>query len=114
VSYQSDTVLKHVQREASQGGYEAASERFYEAAAQYLGCQHDEIALIENATRASDIAFYAVAFLPTDHILSATPPPSGRTHRRLGQMGLCPAFTPTGTQTPRRAASSGLPPVGRS
>jgi hypothetical protein len=38
-------VLKHVQRKASQGGYEAASERFYEAAAQHLGCQHDEIAL---------------------------------------------------------------------
>ena len=51
-------VVGHVQREALLGGYEAAEqahvavEHVYDAAATLLGCQRDEIAFVENATRA--------------------------------------------------------------
>src|SRR5262245_16784163 len=70
-------VVGHVQREALLGGYEAAEqahvavEHGYDAAAMLLGCQRDEIALEEHATRAWDMAFYAVPLGPGDRILTA-------------------------------------------
>jgi selenocysteine lyase/cysteine desulfurase len=70
-------VKDHLDAEALNGGYEAANaaydrvERTYAAAAQMLNCAPDEIALVENATRAWDMAFYAFRFTAGDRILTA-------------------------------------------
>jgi selenocysteine lyase/cysteine desulfurase len=62
-----DTVVEHLELEARVGGYAAAdevaarSEAVYDSVAKLLGAHRDEIALVENATRAWDMAFYALA-----------------------------------------------------
>jgi selenocysteine lyase/cysteine desulfurase len=72
-----DAVIEHLRLEARIGGYEAAAvsrdavERVYHAAAELLHCAPDEIAIVENATRAWDMAFYAVPLGPGDRILTA-------------------------------------------
>jgi len=72
-----DEVVGFLNLEALTGGYEAAEQReaqiarVYESIAALLGCGADEIAVVENATRAWDMAFYAVPFQPGDRILTA-------------------------------------------
>ncbi|HZU04255.1 MAG TPA: aminotransferase class V-fold PLP-dependent enzyme [Ktedonobacteraceae bacterium] len=72
-----DATIGHLQLEAQIGGYEAveqahdAIEHVYDAAATLIHCSRDEIAIIENATRAWDMAFYSIPFKPGDRILTA-------------------------------------------
>lgn len=72
-----DTVIGHLRREAEIGGYEAADEagkelaQLHAKAARLIGGAADEIALVENATRAWDMAFYGMKWRAGDRILTA-------------------------------------------
>lgn len=72
-----DAVVAHLHLEADIGGYEAAAQRdaaiegVYDAAARLLNCERDEIAIIENATRAWDMAFYSLKLGAGDRILTS-------------------------------------------
>jgi cysteine desulfurase / selenocysteine lyase len=71
-----NAVIEHLQLEASIGGYEAAErqqariEDTYDAIAELISCSRSEIAIIENATRAWDMAFYGMNFKSGDRILT--------------------------------------------
>jgi len=72
-----DAVTTHLHAEALGGGYEAAEaanaavERSYDAIAGMLNCHRDEIAVVENATVAWDMAFYGLPLKPGDVVLTA-------------------------------------------
>ena len=70
------TVMEHLERERAIGGYEAAAHMagelagFYTSFAELLGCGRDEVAYVENATRAWDMAFYALPLGEGDRVLT--------------------------------------------
>jgi selenocysteine lyase/cysteine desulfurase len=74
-----DTVIEHLELEARVGGYMAAdvvAERsavVYESVAALVGASVDEIALVENATRAWDMVAYSLgaSFGPGDRVLTS-------------------------------------------
>jgi cysteine desulfurase/selenocysteine lyase len=72
-----DSVVSFLRREAEIGGYEAKAEAggeleaVYDSVARLVGADRSEIAMIENATRAWDMAFYGIKFRPGDRILTA-------------------------------------------
>jgi len=73
-----EAVIDHLQLESHLGGYRAKDERdrkiedVYNAVARLLNCDRDEVALLENATRAWDAVFYALRFDPGDRVLIDT------------------------------------------
>lgn len=72
-----DTAIAHLEREALIGGYEAEDEAadriadVYQSAARLINATPPEIAVVENATRAWDMAFYSIPFRPGDRILTS-------------------------------------------
>ncbi len=69
--------ISHLQLEAAIGGYEAANQEsarvaaVYDSVARLINAKSQEIAVVENATVAWDMAFYALKFEPGDRILTA-------------------------------------------
>jgi cysteine desulfurase/selenocysteine lyase len=69
-------VLDHLALEQTIGGYAAEDEAcpvledFYDAFAALLNCDRSEIAYVENATRAWDMAFYSLPLKEGDRILT--------------------------------------------
>ncbi|MEX0759379.1 MAG: aminotransferase class V-fold PLP-dependent enzyme, partial [Tistlia sp.] len=72
-----ETQIAHLRREAAIGGYEAKDEAaarleaVYGSIAGLIGARAEEIALVENATVAWNLAFHAFRFGPGDRILTA-------------------------------------------
>jgi len=72
-----EALTTHLRLESEIGGYEAsdaaeaAQERTYDAIAQMLNCHRDEVAVVENATVAWDMAFYGLPMAPGDVVLTA-------------------------------------------
>jgi cysteine desulfurase/selenocysteine lyase len=73
-----DAMKAHIDLEVRIGGYEAAREADdavqagYSAIARLLNCRPTEVAIVENATRGWDMAFYAFDFKAGDRILTCS------------------------------------------
>ena len=71
------TVVGHLEREATIGGYEAAAEAHerleavYVSLATLLGAEPDQLAVVENATRAWDMAVYGYPFQQGHRVLTS-------------------------------------------
>jgi cysteine desulfurase / selenocysteine lyase len=69
-------VIAHLEREREIGGYEAKAEaaeefeNFYPTLAKLIGAKPAEIAFVENATRAWDMAFYSLPIGEGDEIIT--------------------------------------------
>jgi cysteine desulfurase/selenocysteine lyase len=72
----SSALHEYLNREEKIGGYETEAlysgslNSIYSSAAKLLNCSTNEIAFVENATRAWDMAFYSFKFNPGDRILT--------------------------------------------
>lgn len=72
-----EAMQNHLKLEGEIGGYEAADqmhdviEHTYDAAAKLIDAHKNEIAIVENATRAWDMAFYSIPFKTGDVILTS-------------------------------------------
>ena len=72
----SEALHNYFRSEEHIGGYEyeakyiESHDSVYDSAAKLLNCSADEIAFVENATRAWDLAFYSFKFKPGDKILT--------------------------------------------
>jgi cysteine desulfurase/selenocysteine lyase len=73
-----DAQLKHLELEAAIGGYEAADreidriEAVYDSIVKLIAARsRKEIAVVENATVAWDMAFYSIPFQPGDRIITS-------------------------------------------
>jgi len=73
-----EALKTHIDLEAHIGGYEAAVaaddkvQGTYSAVARMLNCTPQEVAVVENATRGWDMAFYSFHFAPGDRILTCS------------------------------------------
>jgi cysteine desulfurase / selenocysteine lyase len=73
-----DAVVGHLHREAAIGGYEARAEAagrleaVYDSVTALLNAHRDEIAIVDNATRAFDLAFQALPLRDGDVVLTTT------------------------------------------
>jgi len=71
-----ETTVDHLRREAAIGGYEASAEAqlrldaVYESLATLINARADQIAVIENATRAWDMAVYGYPFSAGDRVVT--------------------------------------------
>jgi selenocysteine lyase/cysteine desulfurase len=71
-----EALYDYLREEELRGGYETADAHaedlkvFYTACARLLNCDPEEVAFVENATRAWDMAFYAFRFKSGDRILT--------------------------------------------
>ncbi len=71
-----DALKEFLHQEEMTGGYETVEQNqqqlnnFYRATAALLNCETAEVAFVENATRAWDMAFYSFRFNPGDRVLT--------------------------------------------